>query len=61
MRKESNMSKQELYEQARELVFLLASDDNPPIKEVGKYLEDAKEIRSNFWDYHDREEDYRLD
>jgi len=37
-------------------VFLLASNDNPTIKVVGKYLEDAKEIRSYFWDYYDREE-----
>ena len=44
------------YERCRELVFLIASNNNPTIKEVGKYLEDAEEIRSYFGDYFERKE-----
>ena len=44
------------YEYCRELVFLIASNDNPSIKEVSRYLKIAKEVRSNFWDYYKRKE-----
>tara|TARA_R100000458_G_C8116208_1_gene136996 strand:- start:55 stop:255 length:201 start_codon:yes stop_codon:yes gene_type:complete len=44
------------YEWCRELVFLIASNDNPSIKEVSRYLKIAKEVRSNFWDYYKRKE-----
>ena len=44
------------YEYCRELVFLIASNDNPSIKEVRRYIKIAKEVRSNFWDYYKRKE-----
>ncbi len=44
------------YEYCRELVFLIASNDNPSIKEISRYLKIAKEVRSNFWDYYKRKE-----
>ena len=44
----------EPYEDCRRLVFLLASDNNPSIEDVGYYLKIAEEIRSNFRDYYKR-------
>ena len=46
----------EPFEDCRRLVFLLASDNNPSIEDVGYYLKIAKEIRSNFRDYYKRKE-----
>lgn len=44
------------YEWCRELVFLIASNDNPSLEEVKRYIKIAKEVRSNFWDYYKRKE-----
>ena len=44
------------YEYCRELVFLIASNDNPSLEELKRYIKIAKEVRSNFWDYYKRKE-----
>ena len=60
MRKESNMSKQELYEEARKLVNSVASHQDPSFEDYCKLHKEADRIRSAFWNL-EKEEESKLD